>query len=197
MQNPDELEEPYWLPGTLSSELHRRLLQLEYELQHTRKGDRPGKSWPAEPCYPGQIVETKKGNLRRGSWKFGVYEPNVTPRGIVVEVRSVRIEVEWLYPNLFQSKQAQRSAPSEYLGVDVLQSGGVKVYDHSRRPQATDSSLLPKASFSPDIGFGHRVRFRDVAGVRIIKSFSFQFKSPWGPIQTCLTVDENADFDYQ
>ena len=163
VQNPHELEEPYWMSGTRSSELHRRLILSDYELHHRKKKRKPGKSWRAEPCYPGQIVETKKGNLRRGLWKFGAYNPNVTPRGIVVDVRTVQIEVSWRYPNIFQPGRTQRIPPPDILGIDILQSGAVTVYDHSRQPRRTGSSQLSEASYSADVCFGGRVRFRDVS----------------------------------
>ena len=161
VQNPLELEEPYWMPGTQSSELHRKLVQLNYELHHTTKTEKPGKSWSADACYPGQIVETKKGNLRRGVWKFGAYNPNVEPKGIVVDVRTVQIAVSWHYPNLFLPYRPQRVPPPFFLELDVLQSGAVRVYDRSRQPGITGSSQLSEASYSPDVGLGHRVRFRD------------------------------------
>ncbi|KAL8793027.1 MAG: hypothetical protein Q9195_004338 [Heterodermia aff. obscurata] len=167
VQNPRELEEPYWMPGTRSSELHRRLVQSGYELHHRRKKRKPGKSWRAEPCYPGQIVETKKGNLRRGLWKFGAYNPNVTPRGLVVDVRTVQIEVSWRRRNFFQPGSAQETPPPDILNIDILQGGAVTVYDHSRQPRRTDPSQLSEASYSADVCFGLRVRFRDVSGAAV------------------------------
>ena len=167
VQDPRELEEPYWMPGTRSSELHRRLIQSDYELHHRRKKRKPGKSWRAEPCYPGQIVETQKGNLRRGLWKFGAYNPNVTPRGIVVDVRTVQIEVSWRHPNIFRPGAARRTPPPDILNIDILQSGAVTVYDHSRQPPRTGQSQLSEASYSADVCFGLRVRFRDVSGAAI------------------------------
>ena len=164
VQDPHELEEPYWMPGTRSSEVHRRLIQSDYELHHRRKKRKPGKSWRAEPCYPGQIVETKKGNLRRGLWKYGAYNPNVTPRGIVVDVRTVQIEVSWRHPNIFRPGTTQRAQPPNILNIDVLQSGAVTVYDHSSQPRRTDPSQLSEASYSADVCFGLRVRFRDLTG---------------------------------
>ena len=167
VQDPRELEEPYWMPGTRSSELHRRLIQSNYELHHRRKKRKPGKSWRAEPCYPGQIVETKKGNLRRGMWMFGAYDPNVTPRGIVVDVRTSKIEVSWRHPNIFQPSPIQRTPPPDILNNDVLQSGAITVYDQSRKPRRTNPSQLSEASYSADVCFGLRVRFRDVSGAAV------------------------------
>lgn len=161
VQNSLELDEPYWMPGSQSSELHRSLVQLKYELHHTTKSQKPGKSWSVDHCYPGQLVETKKGNLRRGVWKFGAYNPNVEPKGLVVDVRTVQIEVFWYYPNLFKPYRTQKIPPPVILEGDVLQNGAVTVYDRSRQPQITGSSQLSEASYSPDVGLGHRVRFRD------------------------------------
>lgn len=41
----------------------------------------------------GDIVKTKKGNLRRGQWVFGQYNPNTIPVGTVVSVRTIETEV--------------------------------------------------------------------------------------------------------
>lgn len=48
----------------------------------------------------GQIVETSKGNLRRGKWRFGAYDPNVEPVGKIVEVRTISLCVEWICQNM-------------------------------------------------------------------------------------------------
>ncbi|KAK6336623.1 hypothetical protein TWF718_009419 [Orbilia javanica] len=48
----------------------------------------------------GQIVETSKGNLRRGKWRFGAYDPNVEPVGKVVEVRAISLCIEWICQNM-------------------------------------------------------------------------------------------------
>ena len=148
VENADELEEPYWMPETNSSLLHRRLRCLDYAICSTKETEKPEK-WEADPCYPGQIVETKKGNLRRGRWKFGAYDPNVVPRGIVADVRSIEIEVSWLYPNMFKPHLSQRTPPPNVLDQDILESGAVKVYDHSRKPLRNDPRQLAGASHCP------------------------------------------------
>ncbi|EGX46401.1 hypothetical protein AOL_s00109g159 [Orbilia oligospora ATCC 24927] len=48
----------------------------------------------------GQIVETSKGNLRRGKWRFGAYDPNIEPVGKVVEVRTISLCIEWICQNM-------------------------------------------------------------------------------------------------
>ena len=170
VEDPEELQQPYWIDGSHSSELHKHLFRANYVLNWSKSKlleDVKAKQWEAQPCYPGQIVQTKKGNLRRGRWKFGAYDPNVTPQGIVVDVRTVQLEVVWLFPNMFKPHRAQKNPPSSILEVDVLESGEVTVYDHSKQPRETSGYHLSGASHSPDIGFGHRVRFRDVAGAAV------------------------------
>lgn len=115
----------------------------------------------------GQDVQTKKGNLRRGRWKFGAYDPNLTPRGIVVDVRCVQLEVKWLYPNQFVQFGEQAVPPVNLLDADELNSAKVRVYDRSRVPNHRYVDKFLNASYGPDTGFGHRVRFRDPAGAAV------------------------------
>lgn len=100
VEDPDELEEPYWIPGTLSYQLMQRLDRAGYYMggSYLRIPGQP-EAVPAEPCFPGQRVRTKKGNLRRGKWTFGAYDPSISPEGIVVDVRCIQLEMRWLYPN--------------------------------------------------------------------------------------------------
>ena len=170
VEDPEELEEPYWIPGTSSYELAQRLDRAGF-YQYWPKNSHPGIGKPraglAEPCYPGQYVQTKKGNLRCGRWKFGAYDPTVPPRGIVVDVRCIELEVRWLYPNQSLPLRDQVEPPPGLLGSDELESGRVIVYDRSRLPRRSTADELPYASYSRDTGFGHRMRFRDPAGAAI------------------------------
>lgn len=100
VEDPDELEEPYWIPGTASYELAQRLDRAGYYIaKYVNQSVGKAQSIPAEPYYPGQHVQTKKGNLRRGRWKFGAYDPSVPPEGIVADVRCLELDIRWLYPN--------------------------------------------------------------------------------------------------
>lgn len=115
-------------------------------------------------CHPGQIVRTKKPNLRRGQWKTGSYNPNIMPYGLVVDVRSVGLEVRWLFQNASESINHQPNTfPPAILDTAELEMGGVVVYDRNKRSQNAIAPHLPQASYSPDIGFGHLVRLRDEA----------------------------------
>lgn len=158
VEDPEELEEPYWIPGTPSYELAQRLDRAGYYRYNTPSVSKP-QSTPAEPCYPGQHVQTKKGNLRCGRWKFGAYDPAVTPRGIVAEVRNVQLEVRWLSP--IAPQEGPQLRPSMLLEAENLETGEVIVYDRSKAPKEPVASALANASYSPDIGFGRRVRFKD------------------------------------
>lgn len=103
VEDAGDLRETYWIPGTASYELVQRFDRAGYYkvgkyLQGNLKHWKP-RSSAAEPCYPGQHVRTKKGNLRCGRWTFGAYDPSVPPEGLVVDVRCVELEVRWAYPN--------------------------------------------------------------------------------------------------
>lgn len=167
VEDPEELEEPYWIHGTPSYELAQRLDRAGY-YQYSPRKHAPGvgkpQSIPAEPCYPGQHVQTKKGNLRCGRWKAGAYDPNITPRGIVVDVRILQIEVRWLCST---TSVAPPLPPSTLLGVEELESGEIVVYDQSKLPKQPVASILANASYSPDTGFGHNVRFKDPTGAAV------------------------------
>ena len=190
VENPEELEEPYWIPGTPSYELARRLDRAGfYQYCSTKRARGVGKprSTSAEPCYPGQHVQTKKGNLRCGRWKFGAYDPNITPsaivRGIVVDVRNVQIEVNWLSPIIPQVDKPLQ--PPTILDSRDLESGKIIVYDRSKLPKHPVVSTLAHASYSPDTGFAHRVRFKDPLGAAV----------KYGPASAGAITRSTAMFD--
>ena len=169
VENAQELEEPFWIAGTSSYELAQRLDRAGYFLYHpyetAHRAAQRTQSRPAEPCYPGQHVQTKKGNLRCGRWKFGAYDPTVAPRGIVVEVRTVQIDVRWLCP--ITSTEAAPFSPLALLATEELESGEIIVYDRSKVPEKSIVNRLANASYGPDIGFGHMVRFKDPSGAAV------------------------------
>ncbi|KAJ9658623.1 hypothetical protein H2201_007703 [Coniosporium apollinis] len=122
----------------------------------------------------GDVVTTKKGVLRRGRWKFGAYQPNIAPVGVVVHVRTTSISVHWLCRGIFP--QVEHSMPGAYpdpdeppdaLDLDVLESGRVHVYDLDRRPSNASQRSGPpqtRTISSALIDVGHRVRFKDLSG---------------------------------
>ena len=113
-------------------------------------------------CYPGQIVHTKKANLRRGRWKFGAYNPNIEPYGLVVDARCVQLEVEWLCPNLTALNAPRESGPPpRLLNTDDFETGDIIVYNRNKTSGKAIAPWLSKASYSPDFTFGHLVRYQD------------------------------------
>lgn len=108
----------------------------------------------------GDIVKTKKGNLRTGVWKFGRYNPNTPPIGSVVSTRATTIEVAWLQTRLCGSKPLNE--PPRILEREELESPDFCVYDRSKRP--TDVSQEMTVSNSEiESSISLRVRFRDPA----------------------------------
>jgi len=171
IEDSEELDEPCFLPNTASYELAQRLDRAEFyrwgSRKHGRKAETPLCVPASTGCYPGQILETKKGNLRRGKWKFGAYDPNVKPRGIVVHVRCIQLDVDWLCPNLFKPNRSEALEPLRILNIDALENGDVKVYDRGLLPNNPIASHLPHSSYSPDTGFGRLVRFKDPLGAAV------------------------------
>lgn len=107
----------------------------------------------------GDIVKTKKGNLRTGVWKFGQYNPNTPPIGSVVSTRATTVEVAWLQARLV-GKQALNEPPS-VLERDELESDDFRVYDRSRRP-TNESQEMTVSNSEIETSISLRVRFRDL-----------------------------------
>ncbi|EKG11986.1 Ubiquitin-conjugating enzyme E2 [Macrophomina phaseolina MS6] len=122
----------------------------------------------------GDYVRAKKGNLRRGRWIFGAFNANVEPGGVVIDVRTTSITVQWLSRRLGGPPTMPGAYPSEppiELGLDELESGKVTVYDNMKKPTTTPSSTSTSPSSStvairasPELTPGQRVKFKDLAG---------------------------------
>jgi ubiquitin-conjugating enzyme E2 O len=108
----------------------------------------------------GDIVKTKKGNLRTGVWKFGRYNPNTPPIGSVVSTRATTVEVAWLQTRLVGSQPL--SEPPAVLERDELESPDFRVYDRSKRPSNTSLEMTVSNS-EIESSISLRVRFRDLA----------------------------------
>ncbi|KAF2458693.1 hypothetical protein BDY21DRAFT_283400 [Lineolata rhizophorae] len=78
----------------------------------------------------GNRIKTVKGNLRRGRWIFGAFNPNVEPVGTVVQSRVLGITVHWLATRPLLANAIPgafpESVPPDYLDTDVLEN--VKLY---------------------------------------------------------------------
>ena len=129
-------------------------------LREQGKGDDP-----AACFYPGQRVVTKKTNLRRGNWKFGAYNANVAPKGIVVNVQESGIKVTWLASNVYNRDRDDLEPPPEYLADDELGSGEVRAYNNERLSSQTDVSVGTMKGSS--LMSGDHVKFEDIAGAAV------------------------------
>ncbi|KAF3041355.1 hypothetical protein E8E12_008110 [Didymella heteroderae] len=119
----------------------------------------------------GDTVRTKKGNLRRGLWRYGAFDPNIKPEGMVVETRPIEIDVQWLARSIgAQDTQYAAEEPPANLGRDEFESPSFYRYDAS----AGAASTLPLLSNSTertyhvtDVAVGDRVRFKDLSGAAV------------------------------
>lgn len=119
----------------------------------------------------GDVVRTKKGNLRRGRWRYGAFDPNVRPEGVVVETRTVFIDVRWLARKFSHDDDLDHHPePPLRLFKDEVEDPSFRMYDAAR---SADISL-PFAANGTDrsyqvaeVAVGDRVRFKDIAGAAV------------------------------
>jgi ubiquitin-conjugating enzyme E2 O len=119
----------------------------------------------------GDTVKTKKGNLRRGRWRYGAFDPHVRPEGVVVETRTVEIDVQWLARSISASNTSlSAEEPPATLGPDEFESPTFSKYDAS----ASAANTLPLSSNGTermfhvtDLAVGDRVRFKDIMGAAV------------------------------
>ncbi|KAF2006011.1 hypothetical protein P154DRAFT_559666 [Amniculicola lignicola CBS 123094] len=122
----------------------------------------------ADRLSVGDTVKTKKGNLRRGNWRYGAFDPNVRPHGIVVETRVISISVQWLTKRLGRIS-GLGNEPDSHLEIELIQDKpNFKIYDASR--SAVES--LPVTADGPayhvaELIVGDRVRFKDLPGAAV------------------------------
>ncbi|KAF2086195.1 hypothetical protein K490DRAFT_67116 [Saccharata proteae CBS 121410] len=111
----------------------------------------------------GDVVKTKKGNLRRGRWIFGAFNPNVEPTGVVIDVRTITVNAAWLSRRLGSEMPGSwTNEPPVDLNLDELESGRVHLYDSTKLPPL---QLAQSTSFqTQELIAGQRVQFKDMAG---------------------------------
>ncbi|ORY02834.1 hypothetical protein BCR34DRAFT_573914 [Clohesyomyces aquaticus] len=120
----------------------------------------------------GDTVKTKKGNLRRGRWRYGAFDPRVRPEGTVVETRAIMINVQWL-ARRFGSPGSEFGAgaePPSQLTTDELASENFSVYDASRGASSTLPMMpngLDRSYHVAEVAVGDRVRFKDLTGAAV------------------------------
>ncbi|KAL1597592.1 hypothetical protein SLS59_007289 [Nothophoma quercina] len=119
----------------------------------------------------GDTVKTKKGNLRRGLWRYGAFDPNVKPEGMVVETRPIEIDVQWLARSIgAQDTQFSAEEPPANLGRDEFESASFYRYDASAGAASTlplSANGTDRAYHVTDVAVGDRVRFKDLAGAAL------------------------------
>ncbi|KAF2502718.1 hypothetical protein BU16DRAFT_545953 [Lophium mytilinum] len=124
-----------------------------------------------ERLHVGDKVKTKKGNLRRGRWKYGSFNPNISPHGTVVEVRTVEISVRWLTQSFKADPNNARPRfrePPMDIGLDILDSGELRVYDSTKNPPSlTAANAMDRSYHMADVAVGDRVRFKDLTGASV------------------------------
>ncbi|KAE9967333.1 hypothetical protein EG328_008282 [Venturia inaequalis] len=109
----------------------------------------------------GDLVKTKKGNLRRGRWIYGAYDANVKPHGVVVGSRAEEISVNWICRRIYPTEQSNLNPePSQNLGTNEVENGGLLIYDRSRIPLSVEGGF----GRCVDILSGQRMRFKDLTG---------------------------------
>jgi ubiquitin-conjugating enzyme E2 O len=149
----------------------------------------------------GDTVKTRKGNLRRGRWRYGAYDPSVRPEGIVVETQPLYIDVHWLTRRLDAPDDSTRPAhePPQRLHGDELNSPDFFVYDAS----GSAAAALPVSENGTDPSYhvaqvvvGDRVRFKDLTGaaVKYDGSKTLLNGQPQGKI-TRITRTETLGYD--
>lgn len=127
---------------------------------------------PEERLSIGSLVKTKKGALRTGLWRFGAYNPNTVPVGVVVDVRTQECQVDWLQASPGSGFREGwldgpvNPIPEAIITQDELESGNFQIYDLTRRPSDSDRSST-KTRSDLELQGGLRVRFKDVAGASV------------------------------
>lgn len=128
---------------------------------------------PEERLSVGSLIKTKKGSLRTGLWRFGAYNPNITPVGVVVDVQTQEIQVDWLQcklgdPDPRTPYLPAYSMPEAILTQDELESGNVHIYDLTKRPDVPEENVVrTKVMSDPEMASGQRVRFKDATSASV------------------------------
>ncbi|MCJ1377091.1 hypothetical protein MMC17_000182, partial [Xylographa soralifera] len=123
--------------------------------------------FPLDPpvLYLGQSVFTKKGNLRRGRFVYGSYDPNIPPGGVIVDLKAKELDIRWLSRNVFDESRTHNASPPTHL--DRGDFGEIILYDRSRAPQCLQSVTQMGSKQGSDFAVGDVVKFRDTAGAAV------------------------------
>ncbi|KAI4286382.1 MAG: hypothetical protein L6R35_004366 [Caloplaca aegaea] len=137
---------------------------------------------PAHPCYYGQKVRVPRELLRRSRWIKGSYKRRTKLQGVVLEIKCLSVEVDWKLSktSTAEARMTSRSnhrngssssihavpdsptEPKEYLTVEELESGAVKLCDQCHRLTGPDGP--PNLAIAqPWMAAGENVKFKDTA----------------------------------
>jgi ubiquitin-conjugating enzyme E2 O len=134
-------------------------------------------STPYHHLQRGQFVITNQRNIREGRWLVGGYHERCKPQGHILDIRGLRLEVQWLCPNAFALESpsmihgpSPNVRPYENLSTftspsELRRNKSLALYDRLRQPASpgTSSTIFP--------GHGtmrtNRVMFKDSAGAAV------------------------------
>lgn len=134
-------------------------------------------STPYQHLQRGQFVITNHRNVREGRWLVGMYHENCKPQGRILDIRALRLGVQWLCPNPFAMETpamvhgpSPNVRPYENLSTfnipsELRRNKSLALYDRLRLPANSHdgSPVFP----------GHgtmraaRVMFKDGAGAAV------------------------------
>ncbi|KAI9714979.1 MAG: hypothetical protein M1812_006292 [Candelaria pacifica] len=127
-----------------------------------------GPGLPIEVFAPGLLVQTKKGNLRRGNWIYGAYNPSIAPRGMILEASVHGVDVTWLSRNFSSPGASVMPMPPLHLESEILESGEAITYHRGKMPPATSTHGYSLGFVSgSDLSTGDTVRFKDLTGATV------------------------------
>lgn len=134
-------------------------------------------STPYHHLQRGQFVITNQRNIQEGRWLVGGYREDYKPQGYILDIRALRLEVQWLCPNPFALESpsmihgpSPNVRPYENLSTfarpsELRRNKSLALYDRLRQPSSPDgaSTIFP--------GHGtmrtNRVMFKDSAGAAV------------------------------
>ncbi|KAL8986284.1 MAG: hypothetical protein Q9177_004218 [Variospora cf. flavescens] len=137
---------------------------------------------PAHPCYYGQKVRVPRELLRRSRWIKGSYKRRTKLQGVVLEIKCLSVEVDWKLSKTSAAEARMTSQsnhrngssssthavpdspkePKEYLTVEELENGAVKLCDQCHRltgPEGPPNLAIAQ----PWMAAGENVKFKDTA----------------------------------
>ncbi|MCJ1282571.1 hypothetical protein MMC26_001895 [Xylographa opegraphella] len=153
--------------GPRSQSLAEILAKTREFSLNTQRLDLDDDGFPLDPpvLYLGQSVFTQKGNLRRGRFIYGSYDPNIRPQGIIVDLKAKELDIRWLSRNVFDESRTHTVPPPTHL--DSGDFDEIILYDRGRSPQSLQPIARIGSEQGSDFAVGDVVKFRDTAGAAV------------------------------